>query len=468
MTFKRIPLAEDAPKDIAAAADTTAVVPLRVLLVEDSEFDAELLLEELRRGGYEPTWERVDTATALTAALERQPWDIVTCDWVMPRFSAPAALALLREHCADVPIIIVSGQVGEEFAVTAMKAGAHDFVSKHKLSRLCPAIERELKETQIRWEHKRAEKALAAAYEQLHLITDNMLDMLSFVSVDAVLQYVSSSHQRILGYAPEDLLGRRAFDFFHPEDVAPVTSAFEAGIKNQTTGRVEFRHRHADGHYVWLEVVGRPFFDDHGSVVGVIVNGRDITERKRIEAALRESEERFRLAMQGANDGLWDWNLRTDEVYYSPRWKAMLGYGEEELEPHVDTWKALTDPEELKPALALVHDLMDGHEKKYEVEFRMRHKDGHYVQILSRGFLVRDARGEAVRLVGTHVVSPSGSNWRRASVARCHYCWPHWSPRRTASSWLTWTATSPLTISASPTCGVSPLTCSREEMMRRP
>lgn len=279
-------------------------MPLRVLLVDDSEVDVELVIEELRHGGYEPTWERVDTAAALTAALDREQWDVITCDWVMPQFSGPAALALLQERQVDVPIIIVSGQVGEEYAVTAMKAGAHDFVSKQTLARLCPAIERELKETRVRWEHKQAGKALAVAHEQLRLITDNMLDMLSFVSADAVFQYVSPSHQRILGYAPEDLLGRNAFEFFHPEDVAPVTAAFAAGINGRTAGRVEFRHRHADGHYVWLEAVGRPFFDEHGSVAGVVVNGRDITERKQAREALRGSEERFRSLFGNSRDAI--------------------------------------------------------------------------------------------------------------------------------------------------------------------
>ena len=134
-----------------------ASTPLRILLVEDSECDAELLLDELRRGGYAPVSERVETAAALTAALRRQPWDVITCDWVMPRFSGPAALTLLREHQIDIPIIVVSGQIGEEYAVTAMKAGAHDFISKSDLARLCPAIERELREAEARRTRKRAD-----------------------------------------------------------------------------------------------------------------------------------------------------------------------------------------------------------------------------------------------------------------------------------------------------------------------
>lgn len=110
-----------------------AGIPLRVLLIDDSELDAQLVVEELRRGGYAPEWERVDTAAESEAALDRQLWDVIICDWVMPQFSGMDALALLRERHTNLPIIVVSGQVGEEIAVTAMRAGAHDFISKQNL-----------------------------------------------------------------------------------------------------------------------------------------------------------------------------------------------------------------------------------------------------------------------------------------------------------------------------------------------
>jgi PAS domain S-box-containing protein len=129
----------------------------------------------------------------------------------------------------------------------------------------------------------------------------------------------------------------------------------------------------------------------------------EIAERINAEEYLRQSEERFRFAMLGATDGLWDRNLQTDEIYYSPRWKAMLGYADEELANHLDTWKRLLHPEDRESTLALVRDFLEGHADKYEAEFRLRHKDGHYLDILSRGSLIRGINGEALRFVGTHV-----------------------------------------------------------------
>jgi signal transduction histidine kinase len=133
--------------------------PIKVLIVEDNEDDAELLLRALRRGGYEPEYERVETPEAMKAALE-QPWDAVVSDWAMPHFSAEAALRVLQESGHDLPFIIVSGTVGEEAAVAAMLAGAHDFMAKGRTARLIPAIQREMREATGRAERRAIERQL--------------------------------------------------------------------------------------------------------------------------------------------------------------------------------------------------------------------------------------------------------------------------------------------------------------------
>ncbi|MGH7094832.1 MAG: response regulator, partial [Stellaceae bacterium] len=135
---------------------------IRVLIVEDREDDAALLLRELRRGGIDPVYRRVDSAAAMRSALE-QPWDLVISDWSMPGFDAPAALRLVQKAGLDLPFVIVSGTVGEEVAVEAMRAGAHDFMTKGRFPRLIPAIEREMREARHRAEHRRTEQLLRQA-----------------------------------------------------------------------------------------------------------------------------------------------------------------------------------------------------------------------------------------------------------------------------------------------------------------
>ena len=142
---------------------------LRILIVEDSEEDTELLLNELRRAAYEPVFERVDTPAAMSAALEQQNWDLIVADFSMPQFNALAALELLNKKGLDLPFIIVSGTIGEELAVTAMKNGARDYIMKGNLRRLVPAVERELSEAVQRRERKRAEEELRINQEQFRV-----------------------------------------------------------------------------------------------------------------------------------------------------------------------------------------------------------------------------------------------------------------------------------------------------------
>jgi signal transduction histidine kinase/DNA-binding response OmpR family regulator len=134
--------------------------PIRVLVVEDSEDDTVLLVRELQRNGYEPTYERVETRDAMAVALANRPWDIIVADYHMPRFTAPDALSLLKEKGLDLPFVILSGSIQEETAVAAMKAGADDYVMKNNLGRLVPAIERELGESAVRQARRRAEASL--------------------------------------------------------------------------------------------------------------------------------------------------------------------------------------------------------------------------------------------------------------------------------------------------------------------
>lgn len=148
--------------------------PLRILIVEDSEDDLFLLLHELRKGGYEPDYESVCTADAMRKALAKRQWDVVTSDYNMPGFNALAALKLLQESGLDLPFIVVSGKIGEDQAVAAMKAGAHDYVMKQNLSRLAPAIEREIREADQRRRRLEAEIALNRQFAQFKTIFDAM------------------------------------------------------------------------------------------------------------------------------------------------------------------------------------------------------------------------------------------------------------------------------------------------------
>jgi PAS domain S-box-containing protein len=211
--------------------------------------------------------------------------------------------------------------------------------------------------------------------------------------------------KQMLGYGDDEIEPHvRAWaSLLHPDDKPRADALNQAVMRDQGAYEGEFRLRHKDGHYISVLTRGLPVRrEPDGPIVRIVGTHLDMTERKRTESALRESEERLTLAFAGAQEGVWDWNLETNAVVYSPRWKQMLGYAEDEIEPHVSAWERLVHPDDRARADRANESVALG-QPTYEAEFRLRHKDGHYVHVLSRGFpLRREPGGPVVRIVGTH------------------------------------------------------------------
>ena len=258
--------------------------PLRLLLIEDDPDDALLIVCELQRSGYEVTWDRVQTAPALEAALQQQ-WDVITCDWVMPAFSAAAALKLFGEHGVDLPVIIVSGQAAEEVTVTAMKAGAHDVVSKQNLTRLGPAVERELRDADVRRAHRRAAAAFKASEARYRRLFETARD--GIFILDAATGRITDVNPflvELLGYSREDLVGKQLWELGPFQDIAANQSAFR---DLQTKEYIRYEHlplESRDGRYTDVEFVSNAYQVNGARVIQC--NVRDITERKRAERAI--------------------------------------------------------------------------------------------------------------------------------------------------------------------------------------
>ena len=222
-----------------------------------------------------------------------------------------------------------------------------------------------------------------------------------FITRDSRIVFVNPAAVRIFGASsPDQVLGRSPYDFFRIDQHAHLRDRISRLLNNETVPVAEERAVGLDGTVTDVEVACRIFEDGNGRAIQSTM--RDITERKRTEAALRESEERLTLAFAGAQEGVWDWNLETGRVVYSARWTQMLGYQEDEIEPHVSAWERLLHPDDHERARALNASVARG-ERPYVAEFRLRHKNGHYVDVLSRGLPVRrDPAGPVVRIVGTH------------------------------------------------------------------
>ena len=258
--------------------------PLRCLIVEDAPEQAQLLVHELSAGGYAPAWERVDTAEAMIAALERQSWDVILSDHYMPAFSSMDALAILQGKELDVPFIIVSGHISEEEAVAAMKAGAHDYVMKGKLARLVPAVQRELKEAEVRRQRRQSE----ALY---HSLVENLPQNVFCKDAAGRFTFANQRFCRALGRPLAEIIGRTDADLFppvlarkHEQDDA---SLLQTGQMLETVEE----HQAPGQEKVYIEVIKTPLRDARGKVVGLQGIHTDITERKQAEEAIRASLE---------------------------------------------------------------------------------------------------------------------------------------------------------------------------------
>ena len=256
---------------------------LHVLVIEDAVDDAELIVREIRRGGYEVDWERVETKSDMQAALLRQKWDIILSDYSMPQFSALAALATLKDSGLDIPFIVISGTIGEETAVAALKGGVHDFLVKDKLARLIPAIERELRDAEARRFRREAETRYQLLVERLPMIV-----YLSPVNNMQSTTYVSPQVEAILGYTPEEWLADPKFwqTKLHPNDREGVFHTVEESERTGEPSSMEYRMLARDGKVVWFHDQAVLLRDDKGRPLywqGIKV---DVTTRKQAEAEI--------------------------------------------------------------------------------------------------------------------------------------------------------------------------------------
>ncbi len=268
---------------------------LRVLLVEDSESDAKLLLHELRRGVKSLEFERVEHPDAMRSALENQAWDVVISDWSMPTFSGLSALALVGELGLDIPFIIVSGTIGEEVAVQAMQAGAHDYLIKGNLKRLNPAIEREIRETQVRAARRTAEVELVKAAQRYRALFDNSpLPTWVCERRSQALLAVNAAAVRHYGYSAEE------FARLTLENLEATPPRSEEGSPPPASSRnghsPAVLHRKKDGSLIWVELT-QDDLELEGTAARLYV-ARDVTDRKNAEEQLRKTEEQLRQAQK--------------------------------------------------------------------------------------------------------------------------------------------------------------------------
>ena len=257
---------------------------------------------------------------------------------------------------------------------------------------------------------KQAQEALHDSNLHLQLITENMLDMVSRVTMSGIRVYVSPAHQRVLGYKPEDMIGTSVVDYVHPDDMERVSAAVQSALRSLHAQRVEFRSRHADGHYVWLETIGKALFDNNGSPIGGVLSSRDISERKQVEQTLFEEQNLLRMLMCNLPDAIYFKDSQGRFIRMSQGHASAFGLSDPALAIGKTDFDFFTE-DHARQALADEQAIMATGEPLIDVEERDTHLDGRVIWVSTTKMPLRDQDG---RIIGTFGVSRDITQRKRA------------------------------------------------------
>ena len=279
-------------------------VPLRVLILEDCEADAELVLFELRQAGYDPEWSRVDNREDYLDRLSSS-FDIILADFSLPQFDALQALRLLKERGLDVPFIVVTGAVGEEVVAECMRLGATDYLLKDRMGRLGSAVERALQEKLLNVEKQRAVAALRDNEEKYRSLFESSPESITLVGLDGKILDCNNATTNIAGQPKHKLIGKSFLDIgiLEEQDVPSIMERFAQIISGSTFDPFQVQIHRSSGEVLWLEIhLALLKKDEETHAIQVIA--RDITENRIAAEALQDSEKRFRRLAEAAFEGI--------------------------------------------------------------------------------------------------------------------------------------------------------------------
>jgi PAS domain S-box-containing protein len=382
--------------------------PLRILIVEDSEDDALLVIRQLKIGGYDIISERVDSSETMANALIERTWDIVLSDFTMPHFNGIDALEILKGAGIDIPFIIISGTIGEETAVEVMRAGAHDYIMKNNMTRLLPAVERELREAKNRSERRRlevkkklAEDALRESEERYRSLVELSPEPI-VVHCKGKLVYVNPALIKLMGgIALNEFLGRNILDFVHPDYKEIVINRVRQAYENNIPGeRIEEKLIRLDGVVLDVEITSVPLnYMNEPSTLLIIT---DITYRKQTENALIQSEKRYRRITEGLTDYLYTVkvdNGKVVETLNGEACHAVTGYTSEEFTSDPFLWFSIIVKEDQDKVTEQFRKIQSGENIK-PIEHRIIRKDRQLRWVRDTTVLFKDESGILVSYDG--------------------------------------------------------------------
>ncbi|MEK6569879.1 MAG: PAS domain S-box protein, partial [Bacteroidota bacterium] len=311
---------------------------VQILHLEDNAIDAQFVQSLLVDEGIASNVTLVQSRDEFSTALEQGEFDVIISDFTLPSFDGSAALAIAREKRPDVPFIFVSGTIGEDAAIDSLLSGATDYVLKHELSRLAPAVRRALRESEERKERRRAEEEL----RKLSSAVEQTVNCVYITNKDGIIEYVNPGFGKTTGYAKEEAIGKTPRILKSGKHDQKFYRELWTTILSGKVFYAEFINRKKSGELVYQEETITPIRDAEGNITHFIATGRDVTERKRTEEALRQSEMKYRQVVQNAADLIFALSLDGRFVLANDAALKLSGYTLNELSHY--TYLDLIEP----------------------------------------------------------------------------------------------------------------------------
>jgi len=379
--------------------------PLRIVLVEDNKNDRLLFREAFQKS--EVPLEIAECARAEEAlellGADASSFDVVAVDHNLPGISGMDLCRKLLNNKTPLPLVLLTEMGSERLAAEALRAGVHDYIIKDPERGYLELLPMSLANTARQHadcrSYKQIEQTLRSSDKAASAFFDAIPDTAILADTSFKILFVNKAGAAKIGVSVDDLINKDTHKFF-PEDVYELRRS-KAMEVIRTGKMVSFEdERDRKCFETWI----CPVFDTQGEVERLAVFAHDVTDRKKAENALIQSEEKFRLAMEATNDALWDWNLVTNEVYRNPRHATMLGYEPHELTALQEEWGKRIHPDDRQSAFQILDEHLAGKRESFEIEYRLRTKSGDYVWVLGRGKVVAYSDdGSPARMIGTNI-----------------------------------------------------------------